>query len=216
MIQDRASDADRHDHWDDEPQSDSLQREFSNVTPEERSARFGQQPVTLLLTGLTGAGKTTLSYALERRLFDRGRTCGVLDGQNLRLGLNKDLGFSGEDRSENLRRTVEVAKMMNNAGVICVVGLVAPDAAVRERAAAALGENRCLVVHLSAPVEVCRTRDTQGQYALADSGELANFPGVTAPYEVPESPDLVLPTHELTIDASVDRLIALLEDKGII
>ena len=172
MIQDRASDADRHDHWDDEPQSDSLQRELSNVTPEERSARFGQQPVTLLLTGLTGAGKTTLSYALERRLFDRGRTCGVLDGQNLRLGLNKDLGFSGEDR--------------------------------------------CLIVHLSAPVEVCRERDTQGQYALADSGELPNFPGVTAPYEAPESPDLVVPTHELTIDACVDQLIALLENKGII
>ena len=216
MIQDRASDADRHDHWDDEPQSDSLQRELSNVTPEERSARFGQQPVTLLLTGLTGAGKTTLSYALERRLFDRGRTCGVLDGQNLRLGLNKDLGFSGEDRSENLRRTVEVAKMMNNAGIICVVGLVAPEAAVRERAAAALGEDRCLIVHLSAPVEVCRERDTQGQYALADSGELTNFPGVTAPYEAPESPDLVVPTHELTIDACVDQLIALLENKGII
>lgn len=216
MIQDRASEADRHDHWDDDPHSDSLQRELSNVTAEERSARFGQQPVTLLLTGLTGAGKTTLSYALERRLFDQGRGCAVLDGQNLRLGISRDLGFSAEDRSENLRRSAEVAKLLNNAGMICIVGLVAPSAEVRRRAAAALGEDRCLVVHLSAPVEICRQRDKDGQYARADSGEIANFPGVSAPYEEPESPDLVLPTHELAIEECVDRLIELLQTRGII
>jgi bifunctional enzyme CysN/CysC len=216
MIQDRASDADRHDHWDDEPQSESLQHHLSHVTEAERSARFGQEPVTLLLTGLTGAGKTTLSYALERRLFDQGRACGVLDGQNLRLGINKDLGFTPEDRSENLRRSVEVAKVLNHAGVICIVGLVAPDASVRLRASELLGENRCLVVHLSAPVEVCRQRDTDGQYALADAGEITNFPGVSAPYEEPESPDLVLPTHELSVAECVDRLISLLQTRGII
>jgi len=216
MIQDRASDADRHDHWDDEPQSESLQGHLSHVTVPERSARFGQEPVTLLLTGLTGAGKTTLSYALERRLFDQGRACSVLDGQNLRLGLNKDLGFTPEDRSENLRRSVELAKVINNAGLICIVGLVAPDASVRQRASAALGENRCLVVHLSAPVEVCRQRATDGQYELADAGEIANFPGVSAPYEEPENPDLVLATHELTVNECVDQLVSLLETRGII
>lgn len=216
MIQDRASDADRDDHWDDEPQSESLQRESSQVTQLERNARFGQAPVTLLLTGLTGAGKTTLSYALERRLFDQGRACSVLDGQNLRLGINKDLGFSAEHRSENLRRTVEVAKVLNNAGLICIVGLIAPEASVRQRASAALGEDRSLVVHLSAPVEICRERDVDGQYARADAGEIANFPGVSAPYEIPENPDLVLPTHEWSIDKCVDELIALLESRSAI
>ncbi|MFP6782204.1 MAG: adenylyl-sulfate kinase, partial [Gammaproteobacteria bacterium] len=216
MIQDRAAETDRRDHWDDSPCEESLHRELSNVSLEERSARFGQQPVTLLLTGLTGAGKTTLSYALERRLFDQGRACTVLDGQNMRLGINRDLGFSAEDRSENLRRAVELAKLLNNAGMICIAGLIAPDAAIRERATAALGNDRCLVVHLSAPVEVCRQRDTQGHYARADAGEIANFPGVSTPYEAPENPDLVLETHELSIDACVDQLVKLLESNEFI
>ncbi len=216
MIQDRASDADRHDHWDDEPRADSLRGQSSNVTAEERGARFGQQAVTLLLTGLSGAGKTTLSYALERRLFDQGRACAVLDGQNLRLGISRDLGFSAEDRSENLRRSVEVAKLLNGAGMICIVGLIAPSASVRRRAAEALGEDRCLVVHLSAPVEVCRERDEGGHYSLADTGERANFPGVTVPYEEPENADLVLPTHELSIAECVDQLVGLLETRGLI
>ena len=216
MIQDRAADTDRRDNWDDSPRENSLLGQLSNVTSEERSARFGQQPVTLLLTGLTGAGKTTLSYALERRLFDQGRASTVLDGQNMRLGINRDLGFSDEDRSENLRRAVELAKLLNNAGMICIAGLLAPDAAVRQRATEALGSARCMVVHLSAPVEVCRERDTQGLYARADAGEIANFPGVSAPYEAPENPDLVLATHELSIDECVDRLVKLLESNEFI
>ncbi|MFT4582695.1 MAG: bifunctional enzyme CysN/CysC [Gammaproteobacteria bacterium] len=216
MIQDRADDADRHDHWDDIAQAQSLQERLSHVSLEERSARFGQRPVTLLLTGLTGAGKTTISYALERRLFDQGRACAVLDGENIRLGINRDLGFSAEDRSENLRRAVELAKLMNDAGMICMVGLIAPDASVRLRAAEALGDDRCLVVHLTAPIEVCRARDTEGHYARADAGEIANFPGVSTPYEAPENPDLVLPTHELSVDECVGQLVTLLEDQGFI
>lgn len=216
MIQDRASDADRHDHWDDTPQSESLHRQLSNVTHDERSARFGQQPTTVLLTGLTGSGKTTLSYALERRLFDQGRACTVLDGHNLRLGISRGLVFSAEDRSENLRRTVEVVKLLNNAGMICIVGLIAPDASIRKRAAAALGDDGCLVVHLSAPVEVCRERDTDCQYALVDAGEISNFPDVSALYEEPESPDLVLPTHEISVDECVEQLFELLQSRSII
>ena len=216
MIQDRASDSDRHDHWDNTSQTESLQGQLSNVSLAERSARFGQQPVTLLLTGLTGAGKTTLSYALERVLFDQGRACAVLDGENLRLGISRDLGFSDEDRSENLRRSVEVAKLLNTAGMICIVGLIAPDAAVRQRATDALGEDRCLVVHLSAPVEICRARDTKGQYARAEAGEFANFPGVSALYEEPANPDLVLPTHELSVAECVDQLLKMLVSRGFI
>ena len=216
MIQDRASDSDRHDHWDDTSPTESLQGRLSNVSLAERSSRFGQQPVTLLLTGLTGAGKTTLSYALERVLFDQGRACAVLDGENLRLGISRDLGFSDEDRSENLRRSVEVAKLLNTAGMICIVGLIAPDAAVRQRATDALGEDRCLVVHLSAPVEICRARDTKGQYVRAEAGEFANFPGVSALYEEPANPDLVLPTHELSVAECVDQLLNMLVSRGFI
>jgi bifunctional enzyme CysN/CysC len=216
MILDRKIGDQRHDHWDDELWSQSLSGRASNVSLDERRARFGQQPVTLLLTGLTGAGKTTIAYALERRLFDEGRASTVLDGQNMRLGISRDLGFTAEDRSENLRRSAEVAKLINDAGLICVAAFLAPSEKVRRRAAEVIGPDRFLVVHLSAPVEVCRQRDTAGQYPLADSGEIANFPGVSAAYEVPESPDLVLPTHEWTVERCVDAIGELLSERGLI
>ena len=215
MIQERAA-HESQDHWDDQPSSESLHEEFSQVSAQEREARFGQKPSTILLTGLTGAGKTTLCYALERRLFDEGRACTVLDGQNMRLGISKDLGFGNEERSENLRRSTEIAKLINDAGMICIAGFVAPSEEVRQRAATEVGEDKFIVVHLSAPVEVCRERDSDGHYALADSGEIANFPGVSAPYEAPTNPDLTLPTHELGVKECVDQLIKLLEERGII
>jgi bifunctional enzyme CysN/CysC len=214
MIQERAA-HESQDHWDDEPSSDSLHKTLSAVSADERKARFGQNPTTILLSGLTGAGKSTLCYALERRLFDDGRACAVLDGQNMRLGISKDLGFSAEERSENLRRSTEIAKLINDAGLICIAGFVAPSEEVRQRAAAEVGEDKFLTVHLSAPVEVCRERDQDGHYALADSGEIANFPGVSAPYEAPKNPDLVLPTHELSVKECVDKLMALLEEKKV-
>jgi bifunctional enzyme CysN/CysC len=204
------------DHWDDEPPSDRLHQELSKVSGEERNARFGQQPVTLLLTGLTGAGKTTLAYALERKLFDAGRAATVLDGQNMRLGISKDLGFSAAERSENMRRTAEVARLINDAGLICIAAFVAPEEAVRQRAAEVVGREKFLVVHLSAPLEVCRQRDPDGYYQQADSGELADVPGVSAPYDPPTNPDLVLPTHELSVEECVRRLVKLLEEKQVI
>jgi bifunctional enzyme CysN/CysC len=216
MILDRATGEERHDHWDDEPWSERLAAKRSNVTAEERQARFGQQAVTVLLTGLTGSGKTTLAYALERRLFDAGRASTVLDGQNLRLGISKDLGFTAEDRSENLRRGAEVARLINDAGLICIAAFVAPSEAVRNRARDVIGESQFLVVYLTAPIDVCRGRDAAGHYRLADSGEIASFPGVTAQYEVPTRPDLVLPTDQVPVEACIDRIMQLLEDKGII
>jgi len=140
----------------------------------------------------------------------------VLDGQNMRLGISKDLGFTAADRSENLRRSVEVARLFNDAGMLCIAAFVAPDEAVRRKAAERVGSDRFLVVHLAAPVEVCRTRDTDGHYTLADRGELTNFPGVSAPYEPPVSPDLVLPTHEWTVSRCVDAVVKLLESRGVI
>jgi bifunctional enzyme CysN/CysC len=216
MILDREADAAGGDHWDDAPAAEHLHGEASGVTAADREARFGQKPATILLTGLTGAGKSTLARALERRLFDMGRGVAVLDGQNMRLGISRDLGFSAGERSENLRRSVEVARLFNDAGLICIAAFVAPDEAVRRKAADRVGPDRFLVVHLSAPVEVCRTRDADGHYARADAGELANFPGVSATYEPPAKPDLVLPTHEWPVGRCVDELVALLEARGMI
>ena len=148
MIMDRASD--HHvDHWEHEATSESLQESTSNVNPDERKSRLGQTPATILLTGLTGSGKTNIARALERRLFDEGRTSVVLDGQNMRLGVSRDLGFSSEDRSENLRRSAEVARLVNDSGLICIGAFVAPEASVREKGPPRAGRGS---LHRSSPL----------------------------------------------------------------
>ncbi|MEX0937901.1 MAG: sulfate adenylyltransferase subunit CysN [Pirellulales bacterium] len=215
MVRERTDETERRDHWDDAPASEQLHAEISNVSAQERTARFGQQPVTVLLTGLAGAGKTTLAFALERRLFDQGRACCVLDGQNMRRGISKDLGFTADDRSENLRRSSEVARLMNEAGMVCIAAFLAPSEEVRQKAAEVIGRERFLVVHVSAPVEVCRQRDQEGLYPQADSGEIGNFPGVSSPYEPPVAPDLTLPTHELSVAECVERVMELLESRKV-
>jgi bifunctional enzyme CysN/CysC len=173
-------------------------------------------PVTVLFTGLPGSGKTSLARALERRLFAAGHAVAVLDGQGMRQGISRDLGFSADERSENLRRSAEVARLFNDSGLICLAAFVAPDAAVREKVAERIGGERFLVVHLSAPVEVCRTRDASGVYAKADAGEISDFPGVSAPYEPPARPDLVLPTHDWSLPRSVEAVMRLLEERGVL
>ncbi len=214
MILERTSAADR-DHWDDEV-DERLQVEQSNVSAAERAGRFEQQPATLLLTGLAGAGKSTIAYALERKLFDMGRAVCVLDGQNMRRGISRDLGFSVDDRSENLRRSAEVAKLMNESGLICIAAFLAPQADVRNKAADVVGHDKFLLVYLDAPLEVCRQRDQEGLYGAADAGDIANFPGVSATYETPDNADLVLATHELTVDECVDKIVQLLKKRGIV
>jgi bifunctional enzyme CysN/CysC len=217
MILDRTAGTGQDALWDElDDQQGELQDSTSAVEATEREARFGQKPVTLLLTGLTGAGKTSLAYALERRLFDMGRTAMVLDGQNLRRGISKDLGFTAADRSENLRRSAEVAQLLNNAGLICIAALVAPSEEIRQRAAETIGRDRFLVIHVHAPLEVCRERDTSGIYEKVDRGEIRNFPGVSATYEEPVNPALRIHTDQLEVSQSVDQIIELLKSREIL
>jgi bifunctional enzyme CysN/CysC len=214
MILDRKA-GDSRDHWEKEADR-HLRTKPSNVTPEERQARYGQQPATLLLTGLAGAGKTTLAYALERQLFEQGRAVCVLDGQNLRRGITRDLGFTADDRSENLRRGAEVAKLLNDAGLLCLAAFLAPREAVRQKAADVVGRQRFLVVHLDAPISVCRERDQEGLYGAADAGDIANFPGVSTPYEPPVEADLVLATDKLSVNQCVEKILKLLEEREVV
>jgi len=214
MILDRST-ADAQEHWEDQS-SASPQAEQSAVSVAERAGRFGQKPATVLLTGLTGAGKSTLAYAVERKLFDMGHAVCVVDGQNMRQGISRDLGFSPTERSENIRRGAEAARMMNDAGLICLAALLAPDESVRQKAAEVIGRDRFLLVHLDAPIEVCRQRDADGLYAKADEGVIANFPGVSAPYEPPASPDLVLHTAETSVDACVKQIVDLLTKRSVL
>ncbi|MFM7137930.1 MAG: adenylyl-sulfate kinase, partial [Planctomycetota bacterium] len=216
MILDREPEDGRKDHWGAEPSVADQEAAAGGVTAEERAARFGQRPVTILFTGLPGSGKTSLARGVERRLFDAGHAATVLDGTGMRQGISRDLGFSADERSENLRRSAEVARLFNDSGLICLAAFVAPDAAVRAKAAERLGRDRFLVVHLAAPVEVCRKRDSSGAYAKADAGEIADFPGVSAPYERPTDADLVIPSHEWPLAKSVEAVLGLLESRGVL
>ncbi|MCA9184171.1 MAG: adenylyl-sulfate kinase, partial [Planctomycetales bacterium] len=216
MILDRATSEDQAGHWDDQASTPPKEASDIAVTTEQRHARFGQRPCTLLLTGLPGAGKSTIAAALERRLFDTGRAVTVLDGQSLRQGISRDLGFSAQDRSENLRRGAEVARLMNDAGLICITAFVAPQEDIRQRAKGVVGADQFLVIHLSAPVDICRQRDQEGLYGAADAGEIADFPGVSFAYESPSEPDLVLATDTLGVEECVDRLVALLDQRDFI
>ena len=142
-----------------------------------------------------------------------GRAVTVLDGRQMRTTISKDLGFTAAERSENLRRAIDVARFMNEAGLICICAFVAPSAAVRERARQAVASERFVEIHLSAPLDTCRARDETGSYARADAGELLDFPGVSAPYDVPVAPDLTLDTASLTVDECVERIVMVLADK---
>lgn len=219
MILDREASPQRRAVWDDEPVAETGQtpaNEVSQVSGQERQLRFGQKPATVLLTGLTGSGKTAIAVAVERKLFDSGRAVAHMDGEQLRRGLSSELGFSVVDRSENLRRGAHLAASLNDAGLICVASFVAPSEAVRQRVANTIGADRFLVVHVATPIDVCRQRDTKGQYALADTGQLQNFPGVTALYETPESPDLVVDASDQSVEQCATAIVQLLQQRQFI
>lgn len=201
--------------WDRRPDA-GLVRQSSEIEPSERAARYGQLPATVLLTGLTAAGKSTIATALERRLFDRGRATVRLDGENMRLGISRDLSFSAQDRSENLRRVAEVARLVNNQGLIAIAALVAPKADVRERARKLVGADRWIEVFVDTPLAVCRERDPMGLYQQAEAEEIQQFPGVSAPYERPTDMDLRVDTSVDSVEKCVDSILALLESRGIL
>ncbi|MEM9368127.1 MAG: sulfate adenylyltransferase subunit CysN [Planctomycetota bacterium] len=202
--------------WDEDLSAASDDASVSEVTSDERAARFGQKPATVLLTGLTGSGKTAIARAVERQLFDSGRAVAVVDGEHVRRGLSRDLGFSAEDRSENLRRSAHLAHALNEAGVICIASFVAPSADVRSKVGQLIGEDRFLTVHVATPVELCRQRDSKGQYAQADAGDLPHFPGVTANYDAPEDANLTVDTTSDTVATCANAIVDMLKDKGIV
>jgi adenylyl-sulfate kinase len=176
------------------------------VTAKERAELLRQQPVTIWLTGLSASGKSTLATELERRLVDAARPCYLLDGDNIRTGISRDLGFGPEDRHENIRRIAEVARLMNEAGLIAITAFISPYRADRAMARSVVGAARFIEVHVAAPLEVCEKRDPKGFYAKARRGEIAEFTGVSAPYEAPESPDLVIQTAQASVESCVQRL----------
>jgi adenylyl-sulfate kinase len=200
------------------PRSPNVGWQRSRTTRERRWQSLGHRGATLWFTGLPGAGKSTIAAAVEERLIAAGQSAFLLDGDNLRHGLNGDLGFDERGRSENVRRTAHVARLFAESGTIAVVGLVSPYAADREDAAAlhAVVELGFIEVFVDAPLELCEQRDPKGLYARARAGELLDFTGVDAPYEEPAQPDLVLGGCEETVQQEADRVLELLAARGFI
>ncbi len=191
-------------------------RNSGYVTPEERTARYGQKPVTVMFVGLSGSGKTTLAHSLERRLFDKGKASAVLDGKVMRLGISKDLPHDAAGRAENLRRSAYIARYLNDSGLICCAAFVAPSVAAREHTISVIGEDSCIVVYLNPPLDVCIKRDPSGLYAAEAINPTGNVPGISFAYDPPTNADLILPTHELDVDECIERVMNVLKEKSVI
>jgi len=198
--------------------SPNVRWQGTRMTRERRWQALGHGGATLWFTGLPGAGKSTVAAAVEERLLAAGQSAYMLDGDNLRHGLNGDLGFDESARRENVRRTAHVARLLAESGTIALVSLVSPYAADREAAAAlhAADELGFLEIFVDAPLELCEQRDPKGLYARARSGELAGLTGVGAPYEAPAEPDLVLGSREETVEEEVERVMELLAARGLV
>lgn len=190
---------------------ENLQWHNMDITRELRAGHMNQQPKTIWLTGLSGAGKSTLANELEKRLFMDGKHTMLLDGDNVRMGLNKNLGFKEQDRIENIRRVAEVAKLMNDAGLIVLVSFISPFAADRDRARRIIGEDNFVELYISTPIEECEKRDVKGLYQKARKGEIPNFSGISSPYEPPVNPEITLDTTGKSIEESVNYLMEKLE-----
>ena len=180
------------------------------LSREERENRLRQQAKVLWLTGLSGSGKSTIAQGLEHRLFAEGYFPQVLDGDNIRTGINNNLGFSLEDRQENIRRIAEVAKLYLNSGVIVLCSFISPTKEIREQAEEIIGKEDFLEIFIDTPLEVCEARDVKGLYAKARRGEIKDFTGIDAPYEAPEDAFLTVPTRDMTVEDAVTQVYAAL------
>jgi bifunctional enzyme CysN/CysC len=194
--------------------SHNIHMQHVDVTKEVRAQRLGQRPVVLWFTGLSGAGKSTIANLVEKKLHAMGRHSYLLDGDNLRHGLNKDLGFTDADRVENIRRVAEVARLMVDAGLIVLTAFISPFRAEREMARSLVGDGEFIEIFVDTPLAVAETRDVKGLYRKARRGELSNFTGIDSPYEPPEAPELVVNTVECSADEAAEKVIALLQHRG--
>ena len=178
-------------------------QEFT-VANEQRAEKFNQVPKVIWFTGLSGSGKSSLSNALESQLFKKGFSSFILDGDNIRMGLCKDLEFSNKDRIENLRRVAEVCKLMINSGIIVLASFISPLKSHRNLAKKIIGNENFIEIYISTPLATCEKRDTKGLYKKAFKGEISNFTGVTSDYESPENPDIKIDTTNSSIEDSIE------------
>lgn len=191
--------------------SDNLTWHKMDVGRKDRAEQKGQKPKTLWFTGLSGSGKSTLANEVEKRLFAMGKHTMLLDGDNIRMGLNKNLGFKEQDRIENIRRVAETAKLMNDAGLVVLTAFISPFAQDRRNARDIIGGEDFIEVYVSTPLEVCEERDVKGLYKKAKAGEIPNFTGISSAYEVPADPDVVIDTAGGSLEENVDKLMKQLE-----
>ena len=194
----------------------NLIRYTNTMSKEVRQKMLGQKPVIIWFTGLSGSGKSTLSHGLEQILLEKGLVAYVLDGDNVRQGLNKDLDFSDEGREENIRRISEVAKLMLDAGLIVITAFISPFEKDREFCRSIVGDDEFVEVYLNCSLEECERRDVKGLYKRARAGEIKKFTGIDSPYEVPNSSEISINTKKLTVDESLDSILNYLKMKNII
>lgn len=200
----------------DAPRSRNIVRAEGHVDGADRRGVLGHGPATVWFTGLSGSGKSTVAFAVERALIERGVAAYVLDGDNVRFGLNRDLGFSPEDRTENVRRIGEVCRLMADAGLVVLTAFISPYRSDRDAVRDLHPEGTFLEVHVDTPLAVCEARDVKGLYAKARAGEIAEFSGISAPYEPPEAPELRLATDGRSVDDAVAEVLALLVERGVL
>ncbi len=198
------------------PKADNLTWHDALVTRADRERLLPQKGCVVWLTGLSGSGKSTIARALEKRLIDEGRLAYVLDGDNVRHGLNANLGFSAEDRAENIRRVGEVAALLADAGLIAIAAFISPYRAGRDAARAAAPKGRFLEIHLAVDVSVCEQRDPKDLYKKARAGEIRDFTGIDAPYEEPEKPELSIDTAAVDAAGCVEAIHDLLSERGLL
>ena len=198
------------------PKGENLTWHVGEVDKAARTAAHGHRGAVLWFTGLSGSGKSTIGHRVERMLIERGAFAYVLDGDNIRHGLNSDLGFAPEDRVENIRRIGEVARLFADAGALVVSAFISPYRKDRDRIRGLMREGEFVEVFVDTPLEVCEARDPKGLYKKARAGEISNFTGLDAPYEAPESPEVHLRTADLSIDEAATQVIRYLEQQNIL